>query len=241
MLGALVVLAVGGAAAMVHAHVVPWPAVYPRAETGDPRLADLPLIETRAARSGDTLAIFYSGDGGWVDLDQGMADGLARAGVPVVGYDSLRYFIDRKSPAQAAADLTAVLRRYETDWVRSRIILIGYSFGADALPRIVPLLPADLRAHVRVVALLSAGREGDLQFEPGEWVGLRDPDGYALAPAVARLKGVPVVCVYGDRDRRSACPDLPRGLARIVQVDGDHHFDRAYGAVTREVLRAAGL
>jgi type IV secretory pathway VirJ component len=38
------------------------------------------------------MAVMYSGDGGWVGLDRDVAAVLAKAGVPVVGIDSLSYF-----------------------------------------------------------------------------------------------------------------------------------------------------
>ena len=38
---------------------------------------------------------------------------------------------------EAALDLERVLRRYLTLWKKSRIVLMGYSFGADALPAMV--------------------------------------------------------------------------------------------------------
>ena len=48
---------------------------------------------------GDTLSVFYSGDGGWAAVDQGMTDAFVHAGIPVVGVNSPTYFIIRKSPA----------------------------------------------------------------------------------------------------------------------------------------------
>jgi type IV secretory pathway VirJ component len=48
-----------------------------------------------------------------------------------------------------ADDLADQLRRHEARWGRRKIVLVGYSFGADALPAIVPRLPADLRGQIR--------------------------------------------------------------------------------------------
>src|ERR1700754_2849588 len=95
-----------------------------------PRLAALPLTVKPAPGAGDTLTVFYSGDGGWAAADEGMTAGLVRAGIPVVGVNSLTYFITRKSPEAAAADLALVLRHYMARWGKSRIVLAGYSFGA---------------------------------------------------------------------------------------------------------------
>ena len=181
----------------------------------DSYVATLPLTALPAPGGGDTLAVFYSGDGGWAGIDQGMSAGFVRAGIPVVGYNSLRYFWTARTPRGAAVDLTAVLHHYMAAWGKTRIILTGYSFGADALPAIIPHLPADLRSHIRGVALVGVDKDGELEFRPGDWLGLSGASAYAIAPALADLKGTPLVCVYGNEEGDAACPTFsPRSHPR---------------------------
>jgi type IV secretory pathway VirJ component len=198
--------------------------------------ADTPAVSEAAVAPGDTLAVIYSGDGGWGPLDERLAQGLARRGVPVVGYNSPLYFWTARTPARAADDLAVTLRRQMRAWGRRRVVLIGYSFGADALPAIVPHLPADLRDRVRLVALIGLGPRGDLAFRPTSWLGLLSPDAYATEPAVAAMKGWPMVCIYGTGERASACPGLPPTLIHRVALSGGHHFDGHYDVLTRAVL-----
>ncbi|CAN7155767.1 hypothetical protein LJR164_000145 [Phenylobacterium sp. LjRoot164] len=216
------------------------PAARPQAAAGA-RLAALPLVELPAAGRGDTMAVFYSGDGGWAGIDKGLASGFGTVGVPVVGYDSLRYFWTRRTPAEAASDLAAVLEHYMTAWGKTKVVLAGYSFGADALPAIVAQLPADLRAHVRLVALLGLDSDGELEFHPTDWLNQNGPTAYPIAPTLARLKGLPIVCLYGDQEQDAACPSFPAGLIRPIKLGGGHHFDGDYSSVGAAINRAAGL
>jgi hypothetical protein len=78
-----------------------------------PRPSASAPIEIPSDKGGSALAVLYSGDGGWGPLDQGVARQLADNGVPTLGVDSLRYFLIKRSPREAAADLAASLRRYE--------------------------------------------------------------------------------------------------------------------------------
>ncbi|MBL8555877.1 MAG: virulence factor [Phenylobacterium sp.] len=197
---------------------------------------DAPAVADAAVAPGDTLAVIYSGDGGWGPLDERLAQGLARRGVPVVGYSSPLYFWTARTPQRAAADLAATLRRQMGAWNRRRVMLIGYSFGADALPAIVPHLPADLRDRVRLVALIGLGPRGELSFRPTSWLGRPSPGAFATAPAVAAMKGWPMLCVYGTGERASACPALPPELIHRVALAGGHHFDGHYDALTRAIL-----
>lgn len=199
------------------------------------------LIETPAQAPGDALAVLYSGDGGWGPLDRGVAKVLAADGVPVLGVNSLRYFIGKRPPQALADDLADQLRRHQTQWGRQKIVLIGYSFGADALPAIVPLLPADLRGQIKSVVLIGAGPNGDLAFHPASWLNRPSADSFAVAPAIEALKGFPVTCIYGDKERLDICPSLPAAGVGKVRLAGGHHFDGDYEGLGKAVLKAAAL
>ena len=199
------------------------------------------LVEIPTTAPGDALAVIYSGDGGWGPLDRGVAKALAENGAPVLGVNSLRYFLTRRSPQAAADDLAAELRRHQTLWGRQKVVLIGYSFGADALPAIVPQLPADLRAQIKGVVLIGTGPNGDLAFHPASWLNRPAADSYAVAPAVEALKGLPMTCIYGDKERDDICSSLPAATIRQVKLSGGHHFDGDYAALGQAVVRAAAL
>jgi type IV secretory pathway VirJ component len=194
----------------------------------------LPVVPTQ-----DTLAVLYSGDGGWAAIDRQIAAGLNAAGMPVVGVNSRAYFRTRRSPAGAARDLSAAIERNAALFGVHRVILIGYSFGAGALPAIVPDLPAATRARVRLLALASVADKGELKFHFTEWLNRPRADAYPTQPAIAALKGLPVVCIYGAADRHDACHGFPPGLIGQVRLPGDHHFNKAYAKVVAAILSAA--
>lgn len=204
-----------------------------------PRASASAPIEISSAKPGSALAVLYSGDGGWGPLDQGVARQLADHGVPTLGVDSLRYFLTPRSPQQAADDLAATLRRYEARWNRRDVVLVGYSFGADALPAIIPRLPADLRSQVKSVVLIGTGPTGDLTFRPSSWFNRPGPDAYPVVPAIAALKGMKMACVYGDQERHDICASLPAEVVQI-RLPGGHHFDHDYARLGQAVVRAAG-
>jgi type IV secretory pathway VirJ component len=199
------------------------------------------LIETPAAAPGDAMAVLYSGDGGWGPLDRGVAQVLARDGIPVLGVNSLRYFLTRRPPQAVADDLADQLRLHQARWGRQKIVLVGYSFGADALPAIVPLLPADLRGQIRSLVLIGTGPHGDLVFHPASWLNRPTAHSFPVAPAVEALKGLSMTCIYGDKERLDICPTLPATTIRQVKLAGGHHFDGDYAGLGQAVLKAATL
>ena len=199
-------------------------------------LRGLPVVEVPASRQGDTLAIFLSGDGGWAGLDKNVAAAMADAGVAVVGLDSLRYFWSARTPEGLARDLESIAAHYSRAWQRPRLMLIGFSQGADVLPAAIDHLDAGTRRQLRMTALLSAGRSADFEFHVSNWLGGSDT-GRPIAPDVLRLPSATTLCLYGVEDADALCPGLPAGSVQVVALPGDHHFHGDDARLAREILQ----
>jgi len=212
------------------------PTVAPTANGG---VGDLPLVEVPTKGTPATLAVIFSGDGGWASLDREVGDALAAAGIGVVGVNSLTYFWIKRTPAGGSADLARIVRHYQAAWSTTRLLLIGYSRGADVLPFLASRLPADLRATVALVALLGPARTTDFEFHLTDWLGGDDPDARPIAPEVAKLRGLRVLCVQGADEDDSLCPTLDATLAQRFVLPGGHHFGGDYGVIATRILAAA--
>ncbi len=205
---------------------------------GNVPVADLPVVEVPAEKAGDTLAVFLSGDGGWAGIDREVAEALARQGVAVAGLDSLRYFWTRRTPEQAAADVARVARHYLATWQRGRLLLAGYSRGADVLPLVANRLPDDLRRCLVGLAMLGPSHRVELEFHVTDWVGGGD-SGFETAPEARRLAalGVPVLCFFGEDETDTLCRDLAPPTA-VVTMPGGHHFGGKYQEIAERILKA---
>lgn len=203
-------------------------------------LQDLPLVEVPAATRGPRCAVLLSGDGGWAGLDKDLAAALAAQGLPVVGFDSLRYFWSARTPAGLAADLDRVIRAYAARWHCTEVVLVGYSQGADVLPFAVNRLPRTARRLVAGLVLLGPGARASFEFHLESWLH-RDDEGLPIAPELARLSGREVLCVYGRDDEDAICPQLSPAQARPLALPGDHHFDGDYAALAARVLAALAV
>ena len=198
-------------------------------------LSDLPLIELPAA-PGSPLAVVLSGDGGWRDIDKEIAEALQQAGYSVLGWDSLRYFWQSKSPGTLTHDLTLAITAYRTRWRTKGILLIGFSFGADVLPFAFNRLPSPLRKQVEEMSLLGYGGRADFEIQVSGWLGA-PPSEAALdaGPEIAKIDPGLVQCFYGRDEADSACPKLAGTGAEVVRLDGGHHFDGHYGEIARRI------
>lgn len=204
-------------------------------------LGDLPVIEEPAVvgsrDSRNELAVFWSGDGGWAGIDKEVSGALNARGIPVVGVDSLRYFWTARTPEGIAADIEKISRRYLKTWAKDRVILIGYSQGADVLPFAVNRLSPDLRRRVVLVAAMGLSDHAVFEFQLANWVADNN-DGPATLPEIARIKNLPFLCIYGEDDEDSVCPQLQGDSATSVKLPGGHHFDGDYGKLAAVILGA---
>ena len=207
---------------------------------------DLPVNEVRAGNdSNDAFALLLTGDGGWAGLDQDLAARLAQQGVPTVGLNSLKYFWTQRAPEQAASDVARVIRHYLAAWNKTRVLLVGYSFGADALPFIVNRLPADLKQVVASVSLLGISANASFEIRVADWIGA-DSSGPATRPELVMLlsggqfngKGARVQCLYGEGDKDTICPDLSNTVLR-ESIGKGHHFSGEYTTIADKILAFA--
>jgi type IV secretory pathway VirJ component len=187
---------------------------------------DLPILTVPSNRPGDTLAVLLSGDGGWAAGDKQMAATLAARGIGVVGLNSRAYLADHKrTPDDAARDIGAVIRKYLEAWHASRVLLIGYSRGADMAPFIVNRLTDDLRQRVSLVAFIGLAERASFEFHWSDLVKTthRATD-LPVRPELERLRGMPMVCLYGRDDKETICPLLDPELSRVVERSEQHHM-----------------
>ena len=203
-------------------------------------LKDLPLIEVPQTGAGndDAFAVLLSGDGGWAGIDKEVARALAERGIPVVGWDTLRYFWSARTPQGVARDLERTLQYYATAWNRRHALVIGYSQGADVLPFAVNRLPEAARRMIQTTTLLGLGRNAAFEFHLANWVG--PASGLPILPEYQKLSRANTVCVFGTGDKDSLCSDFSPGTPGIAELTGGHHFDGDYDALARLILKFAG-
>jgi type IV secretory pathway VirJ component len=204
-------------------------------------LGNLPVVEIPAqpgTTPTDSFAIILSGDGGWAGLDKEVALALSAHGIPVVGLDSLRYFWSARTPQGLAADIDQMIRYYLEHLGKKRVLLIGYSQGADVLPFAVNRLSKATRAEVALTALLGMSEHALFEFHVSSWIS-EDNSGPATLPEVDKILGTPVVCIYGEDDHDSLCPKLDPKKVHVVKLKGGHHFNGDYAGLAREILASA--
>jgi len=206
------------------------------------------------AGKSDVMAIIYSGDGGWADLDRRLGIAFIDRGIPVLGVNTFKYYWRNRTADESAAELDALMTKYTTAWNKPRIWLIGYSFGADLLPTLVNKLSPANRARITQLLLLAPSKEVNFEIElqgymiKQGWLQdhfkslmesinpIKEYD--AMPPLQALDNKPPVVCYYGlDEADDTVCtePNVPKWIV-MHPKKGDHHFDGGYQPLAKQMM-----
>ncbi|RCS24258.1 virulence factor family protein [Phyllobacterium salinisoli] len=194
----------------------------------------LPIVDLPAKGNADYVAVFFSGDGGWRDIDKSIGEWLSQHGVHVVGVDSLRYFWSERTPEEIADDTDAILKKADPSG-KLPVAIFGYSFGADTFPFAWQYLDPAIKDRTRMIALLGASTTTTFQVTIDGWLGM-DGD-KKTAPAIATLPLDRVVCVYGEDEDDTVCTEPTLAPMETMKEPGGHHFDDNYEPIAEKLLQ----
>ncbi len=220
----------------------------PRARLSRSTLSAMPVVElVPQAKARDPAlenisVVFFSGDGGWRDIDQQVGRALAEDGLHVLGIDALRYFWRKRTPQGVAADLATLLAQHAPAQPSPppRLVLIGYSFGANILPLVYAESPPAVRERVMLSVLLSPELRTDFEIHMAGWLGAQAGEhATPILPAVLKMPAAQVVCVQGmEEGDDSLCSQAALAQAGItlVRLPGGHHYDEDYVALAGRIV-----
>jgi type IV secretory pathway VirJ component len=185
----------------------------------------------------DSIAVIITGDGGWAEIDKNIAKNLAQKGIPAVALDSLSYFWKARSPEETAKDIETVITQYLEKWNKKNVILIGYSFGADALPFVANNLRVETQRKISLIALLGMGKTAAFEFRLSSWMDAdTNSDRLPLLPEIAKMTWANSICIYGIDDPAANCKPTAEFGVKIISMSGDHHFDEKYDELVQHII-----
>ena len=204
----------------------------------DSQIASFPLIEEIPQEiKTDYFVLFLSGDGGWANIDKEIGNSLNTLGIPVIGFDSLRYFWGKKSPNRMTNDVQGILKSYKKKFNMEKVVLVGFSLGANALPFILSRLPEADRSSIVHTILLSPTQRTDFEVNFSDWLPIREQvKGEAVLDEVLKINNISGLCILGEDDDDSLCTQKIPSWLRIQKVPGSHHFNGDYKKVSDIIL-----
>lgn len=198
----------------------------------DAASAELPIIDMPPVKPAKALVIFISGDGGWRDIDMEIGDLLQKQDVHVIGIDALRYFWTKRTPEEIATDIEQLIQTADPQHTLP-VALFGYSFGADVLPFSWPLLDKRMQNQIVMIALMGVSTTADFQISIDGWLG--GSGEVSVLPALQDMPKNKTICIFGEDEDDSACPDSSLAPMLRIKLPGGHHFDENYQSLAKSL------
>ncbi len=205
-------------------------------------IADLPLTEIAPTANDDgRIVLMLTGDGGWAGLDKGVAAVLAAEGMRVIGFSTLKFFWEKRTPQATVDAVRRVLADYAGRYPRARFAIVGYSFGASLVPYLVNRLPADLQRRIDGATMISPDDEAVFEIRIGDWFGgARHDDAVPVMPEIAR-GALTITCIHGSEETDSFCAGAREPKLVVRNLPGGHHYDGDYAALGKLIAEALAV
>ena len=199
--------------------ILPLHVLYVWAQSGE-----LPVKEW-GSYTQNPFVLFISGDGGFNRFSLDLCNSIHLSGYSVAAIDSKSYFWKKKTPEQSALDIAAYLNKEFEGRQNQDLVLVGYSFGADVLPFILPKLPPSLRNKVLSTILISPSTSTDFEIHLTDIFGYANKRNMDVISEINKLADEKIVTVFGDDE-----DDFPVSKIKLknytnIVLPGGHHFN----------------
>lgn len=172
-----------------------------------------------------TLVFLFSGDGGWIEFDDKLSLAFANNGFNTIGFNSRSYFWDKKTPKKTANDLAKLIKAYTQEYHCNKVILCGFSFGADVVPFIYNLLPFNLKNKVKKLVLLSPFASTDFEIHTSDLLNIGgDNREFKVGEEIVDIT-IPIFCFYGKEEKNKPLSELKMEHLFVKLLPGDHHYE----------------
>jgi len=170
--------------------------------------------------------IFYiSGDGGFNTFSKTFSQELHRYGYDVFALNTKKYFWKKKTPLQASQDTENYLKELTKNRKNKKIIIIGYSYGADVAPFIYNRFDAEFQKNIQDLIIIGPSKVNDFEIHVEEYITGEPEYGYSVLHEINQLKNVPFTLVVSDLEYKYfPINDITLKDYQFLHLKGNHHF-----------------
>jgi len=196
-------------------------------KTNSQDISSLPVVSYPVQRydGQKPLVVYLSGDGGENSFSKSFMQQINSKGLPAVLFNSQKYFWSKKTPQQTAADVEKVVQFYRNQWKARKVIIIGYSFGADVTPFIVTRLSKDLNASLTNIVLMSPSNTTDFEVHVSGLFGKGTTNGSNIPAEINKIAQKPVLILQGEDESEKMDAKALKVNYKLLTLKGGHRYN----------------
>lgn len=183
------------------------------------------------------LVFYISGDGGFNQFSTEVCTAINKAGYAVTALNSRTYFWKKKTPEQAADDISRYLEPELDSGGYPDLIVIGYSFGADVLPFIINRMPSVLKVKLKSAVLLSCSSYTDFEVHLLDFFPVNQKNGSNVLSAINSMNVPKGVIIFGDGESGIDPKSVRLKNFPVITLPGGHHYDDNTNEVASTIMK----
>ena len=191
----------------------------------------LPLLEFKSTGNSDYYVIFLTGNGGYRKLAHSLTNYLISKNVSVLALNTKKYFWREKKPAQIACDLESLIDRYNVKWGMNKVVLVGYSMGAEVIPFVVNSMEDKHREELSDLILIGPWQKATFRINLLDYF-MEVNKGADIYTELQQMKTKTgyIIC---DDNKISICHKDLEGVIDHDILTGGHHFGGDYVTLSK--------
>lgn len=172
------------------------------------------------------LIFYISGDAGFNSFSKNLSDSMFRNGFDVYALNTKKYFWKQKTPQQCADDFSSFLESLFSKRTNQKLVIVGYSFGADALPFVMEKFPQKTRKRIEKIILIDPSETGDLEISLESYINEKASGRWKTIPVINKVTDIPVEFILSDFSA-AYYPYSQVALKnkKLYRLPGNHRFN----------------
>ena len=197
---------------------------------------NLPVKEWSSS-SQTPFVLYISGDGGFNKFSVGLCNTINKAGYSITSINAKSYFWDKKTPEQAAKDITTYLDKQFQKRKNQQLVLAGYSFGADVMPFVVNKLPDSIKKKLVSIVLLSPSTSTDFEVHWSDIFGGSKKRNMDVVAEINKMNTLKTTTIFGSDEGDFPVNDIKLKNYKNEILPGAHHFDDNMNEVAKTMMK----
>lgn len=200
---------------------------------------NLHTIESRSTGKSDYYVILLTGNGGWQNLVQSITHYLNKKNLSVLAINTKKYLWSEKDPAQIGCDLETLIDRYNNKWGKKKVVIIGFSMGAEVLPFAVNCMEDKYMNELTDLILIGPWQKATFKVRLMDYF-FEVNKGTELYPELLKIKTKKAYIICDDKQLSICRKDL-EGVIDYDLLRGGHHFGGNYNTLSELIGKRLNL
>lgn len=188
---------------------------------------DFPVRELNS-QNNSPFIFYVSGDAGFNTFSKNLSNELFKRNYDITALDSKTYFWKPKTPEETTKKISNYLTEKLKGRKNQKIVLLGYSFGADISAFIVNRLDKNLQQKIVSVILLDPSKTADFEVSLQGMIFDKVRGDYEVLPEVNKMQVPKTMFLLSNIGIKFPYQKVTIANFTIHHLPGNHRFNYEY-------------